>query len=100
VVIIPHLGLLNGGFGALMEAGVWESEMVWADTALAGEREIRGFIDRYGTDRLVFGSDYPFGLPGPQLTALRRMNLPEPELEKILSGNILRVLRRPDDAGA
>lgn len=35
-VIIPHLGMLNGGFRSNAEADLWAQENVWADTALAG----------------------------------------------------------------
>ncbi len=32
-VIVPHLGLLGGGFMSLSEAGLSEMDTVWADTA-------------------------------------------------------------------
>jgi len=45
-VIIPHLGMLNGGFRAIAEAGLWERENVGADTALASGGEIRAYLER------------------------------------------------------
>jgi predicted TIM-barrel fold metal-dependent hydrolase len=91
-VIIPHLGLLNGGFDTLLDAGIWKDDNIFADTALAGRREISIFLETYGADRLIFGSDYPFGMPGPQLNRLTRMGIGKNDLEKICSGNILGLL--------
>jgi len=90
-VIIPHLGMLNGGFRAIAEAGLWELENVWADTALASGDEIRTYLRRYGHQRLLFGSDFPFGSPSSELHKVRRLGL-EPEVEAaLLGGNFTRL---------
>jgi uncharacterized protein len=90
-VIIPHLGGLNGGFHAIAEAGLWEMENVWADTALASPGEIREYILRYGHQRVMFGSDYPFGHPADELDKVRSLDL-EPEIEAaVAGGNFLRL---------
>lgn len=91
-VIIPHLGMLNGGFRRLLDAGIWEDEAIYADTALAGREEISDFVARYGPDRLLFGSDYPFGDPGGQLQRLLSVGLPGRTIEKICAENILGLL--------
>ncbi len=90
-VIIPHLGMLNGGFAAIAEEGLWEIETVWADTALAGTGEIREYIRRYGHDRLLFGSDFPFGSPGSELAKIRRLGLPAGVEAAVAGGNFLRL---------
>jgi len=93
-VIIPHLGMLNGGFRSVAEAGLWAQENVWADTALADRDEIREYILRYGHRRLMFGSDFPFGDPESELQKVRSLNL-EPAVEAaVLGGNFLRVQAR------
>ncbi len=90
-VIIPHLGLLNGGFQSIAEAGLWERKNVWADTALASEYEIREYLRRYGHSRLLFGSDFPFGSPSAELRKVRSLGL-DPEVEAaVLSNNFLRL---------
>jgi uncharacterized protein len=90
-VIIPHLGGLNGGFRAIAAAGLWELENVWADTALASPAEIDDYIRRYGHQRLMFGSDYPFGDPAGELRKVRSLGL-EPEVEAaVVGGNFLRL---------
>jgi hypothetical protein len=91
-IIIPHLGLLNGGFKRLLAAGVWENANIYADTALAGKYEIETFLSTYGPDRLIFGSDYPFGMPVSQLRNVTRLGIDTNDLDKILSGNILTLL--------
>jgi hypothetical protein len=91
MVIIPHLGWLNGGFRSIAEAGLWEQENVWADTALASPEEIREYLRRYGHRRLLFGSDFPFGRPSTELLKVRRLGL-DPAVEAaVLGGNFSRL---------
>jgi predicted TIM-barrel fold metal-dependent hydrolase len=91
-VIIPHLGMLNGGFQALLRAGVWEDETVYADTALASSREIERFIEKYGSGRLLFGSDFPFGSPYRELQKITGLSMSAEDLENVVSGNFLRLV--------
>lgn len=93
IVIIPHLGGLNGGYHALDEAGVWKRDNVYADTALASTSEMRSFIEKYGAEKLLFGSDYPFGDPGGELRKVQRLSLKSDEYEQVVATNILNLLR-------
>jgi len=90
-VIIPHLGMLNGGFSAIADAGLWEIETVWADTALAASGEIREYIRRYGHQRLMFGSDFPFGSPARELAKVRRLGLSGEVEAAVAGGNFFRL---------
>jgi hypothetical protein len=92
VIIIPHLGGLNGSYGALERGGVWRRENTYADTALASTSEMRHFIRSYGPERLLFGSDFPFGDPGHELRKVYSLGLSGPDLELVASGNILRLI--------
>jgi len=90
-VIIPHLGMLNGGFRTIAESGLWERENVWADTALASPPEIREYLRRYGHHRLMYGSDFPFGDPYSELRKVRSLGL-DPQVEAaVVGGNFLRL---------
>ncbi|HPQ61008.1 MAG TPA: amidohydrolase family protein, partial [Syntrophales bacterium] len=62
------------------------------DTALAGRGEIARFIEKYGVDRLLFGSDFPFGIPGEELTKLRGLGLTTDGFEKVVSANIRKLV--------
>jgi predicted TIM-barrel fold metal-dependent hydrolase len=92
VVIIPHMGGLNGGYDRLKRAGVFESSQVWVDTALARRREIEDFADTYGTDRIMFGSDFPFGAPAFEKRKVERLFSGD-QLSAVLSRNLMRLLR-------
>lgn len=74
---------------------------VYGDTALSG-----GFPAAYacgyaffGPDRIMYASDYPFGAEAGEqfirenLTAVRSMNIPTAEREKILGGNARKLLK-------
>ena len=93
VVIIPHMGGLNGGYTRLKAAGLFESPSVWVDTALAGLREIEDFAHSYGTDRLLFGSDYPFGKPAHEKHKVVEL-FSDKELSGVLSENLLGLIGR------
>jgi predicted TIM-barrel fold metal-dependent hydrolase len=95
-VIIPHMGGLNGGFSPLFEGGVWENDSVFADTALASTREMERFIERYGVDRLLFGSDFPFGVPAHELMKVKNLGLNSDEYERVVSRNILQLIGRAE----
>jgi len=93
VVVIPHMGALNGGYYRLKRSGIFRSPMVWVDTALAGRDEIADFAEAYGTDRIMFGSDYPFGVPTHEKDKLLEL-FSGADLESVLSANLLRLLSR------
>ena len=94
-VIIPHLGGLNGGFYALFHSGVWEKDNVYADTALATRSEMTKFLDKYGVDKLIFGSDFPFGIPHSELRKVRDLNLADDDFAKVVGGNIMKLIKLP-----
>jgi len=50
------------------------------------------FLERYGSDRLIFGSDFPFGIPYSELRKVRDLNLAEDEYAKVVCGNILKLI--------
>lgn len=93
VVIIPHMGGLNGGYYKLKKAGIFENEMVWVDTALASRQEIDDFADAYGIGRMMFGSDYPFGIPAIEKRKVTEC-LSGEDRAAVLSGNLLKLLGR------
>jgi len=92
LVIIPHLGGLNGGYRAIASAGLWELHRVYADTSLASRAEILDYLQRFGEDRLLFGSDFPFGHPRRELDKILDLDIPESTREKILHHNIRELL--------
>lgn len=74
----------------MQKAGFFDRPNVWADTALAQRWEITDFADRYGTDRILFGSDYPFGVPSQEKRKIVEL-FSGNDLEAVLSGNLLRL---------
>jgi len=53
----------------------------------------RKLVDAFGTERLLFGSDYPLYDPAVERERLERtLNLPDSVMERILGGNAVRLL--------
>jgi len=90
-VVIPHLGNLNGGYGPLKAARVWERPQTYADTSTAAAAEMEDFLSRYGSERLLFGSDHPFGEPRFELAKILDLNLPPPQARAVLGDNFRRI---------
>ena len=97
-VIIPHLGRLNGGVQRFLAGDFWKRENTYADMSSEAmeERDIRAFLDRYGPDRLLFGSDYPFGSSMISKQKILNLDLPEADRRLIFGGNVMRLLRNID----
>lgn len=91
-VIIPHLGILNGGYRTIKQQGLWQRPNIYTDTALAPVYDILDYIRDNGPDRIVFGSDFPFGDPNRELGKIMRLPIPEEQKEKIWGSNIERLL--------
>lgn len=53
---------------------------------------INKFCEKFGDERLVFGSNFPMDYFGGPLTALLGSDLKEESVEKIASGNITRIM--------
>jgi predicted TIM-barrel fold metal-dependent hydrolase len=91
-VIIPHMGFLNGGYAGIDGQGLWSYKNVYADTSLASREEILHYINKYGSDKILFGSDFPFGSPKIELEKIMRLPLSENKIEAIIGGNLKRLL--------
>ena len=74
---------------------MWRRAQVHADTSTAALPEIKDFIRRFGTDRLIFGSDHPFGTPAAELDKVLSLNLSEAQNRAILGDNFRRLCRLP-----
>ncbi|MFQ6050701.1 MAG: amidohydrolase family protein [Candidatus Hydrothermarchaeota archaeon] len=90
-VIIPHIGMLNGGHIRVLEA-FKRKKNVYFDTSLASRGIINYAIKLVGVDRILFGSDFPYGSQEYELKKILDLDLKRKEFEKILSGNILRLI--------
>ena len=91
-VIIPHMGMLNGGYGVIKRHGLWARPNVYADTALASVSEIADYINEYGIDRIIFGSDFPFGDPRQELLKIMHLQISQEQKEIICGLNIQRLM--------
>jgi hypothetical protein len=87
--VIPHMGMLNGGTRAVLQAFAGSSNVCF-DTSLAVPDA--GTIRALGPARILFGSDHPYGDPGSALRRVRGLGLAPDEAAAVLGGNLLRLL--------
>ena len=90
-IIIPHLGGLGGNPVDFVDAFKGR-ENVYFDTALASADTVMKFIDRIGYERILFGSDIPFGTMKWELEKVLSLGIGDDKKEWILSKNLKRLI--------
>jgi len=88
--IMGHMGYSDFWYDAVPAAEkatniILETSHIWTDIILEAYRRI-------GSDRIVFGTDAPISDPEIELKKIISMRIREDEKEKILGGNIIRVM--------
>lgn len=95
-VILAHMG------GRSMDEKEGESlsslpENVFLDTAMSAERQdIQAFeriVESYGPERILYGSDFPYGTQKASIAYIKNSSLSDGEKEMILGGNACRILK-------
>ncbi len=90
-LIIPHLGMLGGAPLDFLEE-FKGCENVFFDTSLAPASILEGFIREIGVNRVIYGSDIPFGSIETEKNKMLRLNLRDEDMELILGRNILSLV--------
>ncbi len=57
------------------------------------DKEIKLLISEYGTDRVLFGTDYPMWSPESELERLQSLGYSDDDMEKMLYKNALKVFK-------
>lgn len=91
-LIIPHLGLLGGNPYDFLRA-FKDNESIYFDTALASREQIRKFVETIGPERVIFGSDVPFGSMRSELEKVLSLSIPHEDKELLLFKNIINLAR-------
>ena len=94
-VIIPHIGLVNGGsYHIIPEFKDYPN--VYVETSLAYPFEIITAIIQFGVDRVIFGSDTPYSSTKIELHNLLEYDsmkhFSEEDTKKILAKNMLSLM--------
>jgi hypothetical protein len=91
-LIIPHLGLLGGNPYDFLRS-FKDKENIYFDTALSSKDTIHDFVKTIGPERVLFGSDVPFGSMKSELSKVLSLPIPEGDKELLLSKNFIRLTR-------
>ena len=89
-LIIPHLGMLGGNPLDFLER-FRNHDSVFFDTALASKDTILRFIETIGPERILFGSDVPFGSMRSELGKILSLPVSHVEKEAMLSKNMMKL---------
>ncbi|NWG02658.1 MAG: amidohydrolase family protein [Syntrophaceae bacterium] len=90
-IIIPHLGALGGN--PLDFLNTFKArENVYFDSALASPSILMKFIEKIGHERILFGSDIPFGTMKGELEKILSLPIGDEKKDWILSKNLKRLI--------
>src|SRR5260370_28078070 len=73
-LIIPHMGMLNGG-PERVQAEFPDLLNIHFDTSLVQGNET--IVQTLGASRLLYGCDYPYGMPGDNVSRVQRLKISE-----------------------
>jgi hypothetical protein len=91
-LIIPHLGLLGGNPYDFLRT-FKDNDSIYFDTALASREQIRKFVETIGPERVIFGSDVPFGSMRSELEKVLSLPIPQEDKELLLYKNIIKLAK-------
>ncbi len=89
-LIIPHLGMLGGNPLDFLKQ-FKNKKNIYFDTALGQKSTIHEFVKILGPERVIFGSDIPFGSMENELSKVLALPLNDADMERILCTNILEL---------
>jgi len=89
-LIIPHLGMLGGNPLDFLKQ-FRNKANIYFDTALGQQNTIREFVRTLGPERVIFGSDIPFGSMENELSKVLALPLNDTDMEQVLYTNILEL---------
>ena len=93
----PDVTLIVGHMGkrlyedAILVAKWFENIIL--ETSFRSHWEIARAVNRVGADRVVYGSDMPFGVPEIEMMKVRLSGIREEDKEKVMGANIARILK-------
>jgi predicted TIM-barrel fold metal-dependent hydrolase len=104
---LPSLDLVACHFGGYLLLDEAENEVVglpnvWLDTswppglATAPRERVLRIIDRHGSERILFASDWPMSEPGRDAETVHALGLSASETAGILGANLHRLIARYD----
>ena len=89
-LIIPHLGMLGGDPYMFLQS-FKRKDNIYFDTALGSQDTISKFIKTIGSERVLFGSDVPFGSMKNELSKVLALSVSHEEKEMLLYKNFLKL---------
>jgi predicted TIM-barrel fold metal-dependent hydrolase len=76
-------------------------ETSWPPTlAEIAPSRVKEIISKHGSDRIVFGSDWPMADPGAEIAAIKALGLRDDTVEDILGRNFIRLLGADAESAA
>jgi uncharacterized protein len=89
-LIVPHLGMLGGDPRSFLRS-FRRNSSIYFDTALCRKDTLLEFVETIGPERVLFGSDIPFGSMGSELQKVLGLTIPREQKELLLSKNFMRL---------
>ncbi|MCX8204739.1 MAG: amidohydrolase [Candidatus Nezhaarchaeota archaeon] len=92
LLVIPHVGMLGGAPRDFLKS-FKERASVYFDTSLAPASVVVEAVEAVGAERVIFGSDVPFGYMSSELRKIKQLRLSDIDRGAILGGNAAKLLK-------
>ncbi len=93
-LIIPHLGMTGGNPVDFLETFKNKPKVCFS-TALAGKDMIVRFIETIGPERVLFGSNFPFGSMAAGVSKILSLPVSDVDKDLIMGRNIVKLSGLP-----
>ena len=67
-------------------------ENIILETSFRDPRDIARAVRKVGADRVIYGSDMPFGIPEVEMLKVKVCDISEEEKKMVLGRNVARIL--------
>ena len=91
-IIIPHCGLLNGGFERFCRDGIWERPNIFTDTSLVSSSDHHDVCETLWIQQDHVRVRFPFGDPVQECQKILKLELPAGAKEALLMANVQSLL--------
>jgi hypothetical protein len=87
-VVVPHLTM----YPTIKGSGIYKMRNIYVDTSLTFVSYIIDYVKSFGSERIIFGTDWPFGDIQAQIRMIEIMPFAKIHKRRILEENALKVV--------
>jgi predicted TIM-barrel fold metal-dependent hydrolase len=77
----------------MKEYSVFKLENIYVDTSLCRVNDLLDYISNFGSERIIFGSDWPYSTPAKEAIKILKLPIPKEFKRRIFFENSMRIIK-------